>query len=552
MRILILCHSFNSLTQRLFVELTECGHEVSVEFDIHDRVTAEAVTLFGPDLILAPFLKRAIPESIWRSLPCLILHPGIPGDRGPSALDWAILNSEVAWGVTVLQATAEMDAGPIWATAQFAMRKAAKSSLYRFEVTEAAVSAVLESIAYFPDYCSRHWQPTAQTDWPELHGQSRPALRGQEARIDWTLDDTATVLAKIRSADGAPGRIDTLFGEQVRVYNAKPYPALGAPGALLGMAAQGLVRATHDGAIWIGHARRGKNPIKRPLAQLFPECLSLSLLDASPVDPIHYEEHGPVGMLHFDVYNGALDTESCIRLREAWLMACQRPTRILILMGGHDFFCNGLDLNAIEAAESPADTSWANINAMDDLCETLMQTTDRLTLAALHGNAGAGGTFLALACDAIWARKGVILNPHYKNMGNLYGSEFWTYRLPRRMGNTRLLDRRLPLGSTEALRLGFIDRELSPADFDAQIIAQACHWADSPGFATQLSQKQLQRATDEADKPLASYRTEELKQMQRNFYGFDASYHVARAHFVNKTAHAWTPRHLARHREPGF
>jgi putative two-component system hydrogenase maturation factor HypX/HoxX len=60
------------------------------------------------------------------------------------------------------------------------------------------------------------------------------------------------------------------------------------------------------------------------------------------------------------------------------------------------------------------------------------------------------------------------------------------------------------------------------------------------------------RAADEAAKPLAAYRAEELKQMQRNFYGFDPSYHVARHHFVRKTPHSWTPRHLARHRELGW
>jgi hypothetical protein len=31
----------------------------------------------------------------------------------------------------------------------------------------------------------------------------------------------------------------------------------------------------------------------------------------------------------------------------------------------------------------------------------------------------------ALAADEVWACKNIDLNPHYKDMGNLYGSEYW-------------------------------------------------------------------------------------------------------------------------------
>ena len=546
MRILLLCHSFNSLTQRLFVELHAAGHRLSVEYDINDRITEEAVALFGPDLILAPFLKRAIPARVWQRLPCLIVHPGIPGDRGPSALDWAILQAETDWGVTVLQATATMDAGPIWATALFPMRTASKSSLYRREVTEAAVQAVTESLAHFADYQAGHWQPTPQAAWPQRRGTTRPALRSSDAPIDWTSDNTATVLRKIHSGDGAPGRLDTLLGETVRLYNAKPYPATGTPGALLGHAAQGLVRATADGAVWIGHAKADHGSsagIKCPLAQHLPAILDQPALDVTPVDPIRYTEHGAVGVIHFEMYNGALDTATCRRLRDTWLSACQRPTRVLVLAGGTEFFCNGLDLNAIEAAASPADASWANINAMDDLCLAILQTTDRLTVAALQGNAGAGGAFLALTCDAVWARAGVVLNPHYKNMGNLYGSEYWTWTLPQRRVNRTLLERRLPIGSAEAGRLGFIDAELASENFMSAVLQRAQALAEAPDYPDQCAEKSsLNRDA------LSACRAAELAAMQRNFYGFDASYHVARARFVHKTPQAWTPRHLAIHR----
>ncbi|WP_247377606.1 formyltransferase family protein [Bradyrhizobium sp. 173] len=135
MRILLLSHSFNNLTQRLHVELCERGNEVSVELDIHPDVTRESVALYRPDLVIAPFLKRAIPDDVWRGVRCLIVHPGPPGDRGPAALDGAILEGVAEWGVTVLQADGEFDAGPIRVQRTFPMRRAAKSSIYRNEVT---------------------------------------------------------------------------------------------------------------------------------------------------------------------------------------------------------------------------------------------------------------------------------------------------------------------------------------------------------------------------------------------------------------------------------
>ena len=194
MRILLLTHAFNSLTQRLFVELQKCDYEVSVEFDINDAVTQQAIDLYQPDLIIAPFLKRAIPKNIWSNYLCLIVHPGIKGDRGASALDWAILNNEQTWGVTVLQANEEMDAGDIWASDEFPMREATKSSLYRHEVIEAALKGVLQSIEHLE---AGDFQPVPlDPDSPDIQGKLRPLMQQSERRINWLQDTTATSFTK--------------------------------------------------------------------------------------------------------------------------------------------------------------------------------------------------------------------------------------------------------------------------------------------------------------------------------------------------------------------
>lgn len=547
MRILLLTHLFNSLSQRLYVELAARGHELSVEFDINDAVTAEAVALFRPDVVLAPFLKRRIPEPVWRSVPCLVVHPGPPGDAGPSALDWAILRGAQRWGVTVLQATAELDGGPVWAAAAFPMRAARKSSLYRNEVTDAAVEAVLEAL----ERLQRGLRPLPA---PPRHW--RPQTRLSDRRIDWRRDDTATVLRKIRSADGAPGVEDELLGQRVRLFDAEEATGLaGAPGALLACGGGALCRATADGAVWIGQLRvlDGPHPdFKLPATLALPEVSAA--LPAADHGVIRYEEDNSVGYLHFDFYNGAMGTAQCEQLRRAYAAARARPTRVIVLMGGHDFWSNGLHLHCIEAAASPPDESWRNIEAMDDLARDILCTDTHLTVAALQGNAAAGGVFLALAADVVQARLGVVLNPHYRNMGNLYGSEYWTYLLPRRAGASAgaILQQRLPLGVDQAQRLGLVDGSAGPerGAFLAHVARLAAEFARPGVFEARLADKRLRRARDEAEKPLAAYRAEELDRMRLNFYGFDPSYHVARYRFVHRTPQAWTPLYLARHRAP--
>jgi len=545
MRVLFLAHAFNSLAQRLHVELRARGHEVSVELDINDAVAEEAVELFRPDVVLAPFLKRAIPPSLFRRIPCLVVHPGPPGDAGPAALDHAILDGETEWGVTVLQATAELDGGPIWATQGFSMRPGTKSSLYRHEVTEAAVTAVLSALARLeggdgplPLEPPRRW---------------RGPVEAGDRTIDWAVDGTAEVLRKIAAADGMPGARAVLAGRAVRLFDASPAHRRGPPGALLARSGAALAVATRDGAVWIERVvdPRSDRPFKLPASRVFAEAaIGLSEAADGPVD-IAYREEGAVGILDFPFHNGAMGTGACRRLLIALTKALARPTRVLVLTGGPDHWSNGLDLNEIEAADSPADASLANIEAMDDLAEAILTSTDHLLVAAVAGNAGAGGVFLARAADAVWLRRGVVLNPHYKDMGNLYGSEFWTYLLPCHAGAAnaaRIAAQRLPMGADEALALGLADRILEGADFAAATAAAAASLAGDPGFEARIARKRERRLADEEAKPLAAYRAEEIARMKRNFYGFDPSYHVARYNFVRKIAKSRTPSSIAAHR----
>ncbi|OLZ63020.1 hydrogenase maturation protein [Streptomyces sp. IMTB 2501] len=553
MDILLVASAFNSLSQRVYAELSDLGHRVDVVLASQgvDRVRA-AVHELRPELVIAPMLKTALPEDVWREHTCLIVHPGPPGDRGPSSLDWAVAERAHRWGVTVLQAEAAMDAGAIWAAEPFPVAPVGKSDLYRNEVSDAAVTAVRTAVRR---YAEGSYKPRPQTD-ESIGVVWRDVFRQERRHIDWAGDDTETVLRKLRGADSQPGVRDEVLGREVFLHGGHPEDQLrGHPGELLARRAGAVCRATRDGAVWIPELRPRKNsgdpaPFRRPAASVLAAWEpSLELPEAPvplnlPADrrtwtDIRYRQRGDVGFLGFSFPGGAMSTDQCQRLLAAYRHALSHPTRVLVLGGDRDFFSNGIHLNVIEAAPDPAQESWANLNAMDDLVEAVLRTTDRLVVSALAGNAAAGGAMLALAADEVWCRTGVVLNPHYRRMG-LYGSEFWTYTLPRRVGPEqahRLTTEALPVSAASAERLGLVDRLVpaAPGDFPDEVRQLAAELASSPFLDARVAAKSAARAAGEGERPLAAYREAELARMHTLFFDPEAPYHALRSAFVRKT-----------------
>ncbi|RPF38843.1 hydrogenase maturation protein [Streptomyces sp. TLI_185] len=551
MDILLVASAFNSLCQRVYAELSDEGHQVDVVLASHgSEAIRTAVHEARPELIIAPMLKTALPEDIWQEHTCLIVHPGPPGDRGPSSLDWAIAEGASHWGVTVLQAESAMDAGAVWAAEPFPVPPVGKSDLYRGEASDAASTAVRLAVRRYAD---GSFKPQPQSD-PAIRVVWRDFFRREQRRIDWENDTTQTVLRKLRGADSQPGVLDELCGQEVFLHGGHFEDRLhGHPGQLLATRAGAVCRATRDGSVWIPELRPRKAsgdpaPFRRPAASVLASLPAPSLPEtAAPLElapgrttwsDIRYRQHGDIGFLSFSFPGGAMSTGHCRRLLAAYRYALTRPTSLLVLGGARDFFSNGIHLNVIEAAADPAGESWSNLNAMDDLVEAVLRTTDRMVVAALGGNAAAGGVMLALAADEVWCRTGAVLNPHYRRMG-LYGSEFWTYTLPRRVGTDtalQLTTEALPVSAARAARIGLVDRlvEAPAQGFTAETERLAAELASDPDLPQRIAAKAAARQADEARQPLAEYRRDELARMRAIFFDPQAPYHALRSAFVRK------------------
>ena len=570
MRILLLCSSFNGLAQRVWIELRRAGHDVSWQTAVDDGTVRAAVAAVDPDLILCPFLRERVPDDVWSSRPTVIIHPGPVGDRGPSSLDWAITEAETEWGVTALSAIAEMDAGPVWATRRFPVpaEPPRKSDLYAGPVTNAAVELAL-------DVAATAAQPgfdPVPLDACRVRGRQRPRMTQADRAFSWA-DPSAHVLRRIRAADGSPGVRTELAGLAVSVFDSHPGTAQldgvgpGEPGSIALRRHGAVLVRTGDGAVWVGQARRvptaeGGPRVKLPAALVLgdriadvPESLDPKADTGDGAGEEHreisYRRVDDVGILTFDFYNGAASTAQCHRLAAALRTAVAQDTRVLLLRGGA-VFCNGIHLGVIEARRDSAAEAWRNINAIDDVCREIITCTRQLVVASVGGNAGAGGVMLALGADQVLLRAGVVLNPHYRTMG-LFGSEYWTYVLPRRVGAhhaARLTQECLPLGTAEAVEIGLADAVLpgDRASFEAEVLAHVRGLAAHAGLPNWLATKAAARREDEQQRPLETYRTRELAEMSHDIFDDRKGFAAARGAFLAKQrpGHPPAPRSATR------
>ena len=142
------------------------------------------------------------------------------------------------------------------------------------------------------------------------------------------------------------------------MFDAHPGPALpGRPGDVLRRSQGAVLVRTGDG-LWIGgRVAKLRTGTSRSCRPPWPWATGSAQVPVAPIAPRLPGDQlpaiGPVGVLSFDFYNGAMSTGQCERLAAALRHATTQDTRVLVLRGG-EAFSNGIHLNVIEAAPSPA------------------------------------------------------------------------------------------------------------------------------------------------------------------------------------------------------
>lgn len=535
MKILLLISSFNSLSQAIFTKLRDRGDSISVTFAINEQQMKAEIEEFEPELILAPFLKAFISKEIYEKYPTYIFHPGPIGDRGPNSLEYALLSDTKEWGVVILRANELYDGGNIIAQSDFKVRYTYKASLYRQEVVKHSLDA-LDAFFENPIQIAQILNP--------LH----KLFKQKRRTIDWDNDTTQIIISKIHLSDSFPGVLDEIMGVKCYLYGAHNEERLrGDTKEILAKRDGAICLGTKDGALWISHLKE-IDGFKLPATYILKEKIAgvkeqrLPLLFDKSYETFYevsVEKRERVAYLCFNFHNGAMSAQQCIRLKYAFEYL-KEESEVIVLVGGMDFFSNGIHLNILEDSKKQGEDGWSNINAMNDLIKSILEADEVVTVASLARNAGAGGVFMALACDYVVAKENVVLNPHYKTLG-LSGSEYHTYTLPKRVGGDlakKLLNDALPISVEYAKNIGMIDRVINKQNYYEELHSFALSVYDEDYIWDK------QDRVEEEKVIMENCKRNELNQMYPEFWEESSSFHTLRHEFVYKLCPLETPQRL--------
>ncbi len=538
MTLTLLITTHNSLSQAVHTTLKDRGYKIDIVYAINKTQMIKEIKSFNPKIILCPFLKSYIPKEIYENYPTFVFHPAPRSDRGAYSLDYAVFNEEKEWGGVWLRANELYDGGDIYASSSFKMRKSYKASIYRQEMVRVATSTLNELF----------YNIEKNISIPQILNPIHKPFTQKMRAINWQKDTTDKIVKKIYASDSLEGVRDNILGVECYLFGVWREDRLkGEPKKILAKRDGAICLGTIDGAIWITHLKE-IGGFKLPATYVLKDKIKGVKEDRLPLlfdksystfyeTSVEYRDN--VAYLSFNFHNGAMSTAQCIRLKYA-VEYLKEQCEVLVLVGGVDFFSNGIHLNILEDSKKQGEDGWANINAMNDLIKSIIFADEVVTIASFAKNAGAGGVFLGLACDFVVACEGVVFNPHYKTLG-LTGSEYHTYSLPKRVGKEmarELLDNCLPISAKFAKEIGVVDKLFSYNNYYEEL-----HQFAKSSFSDDFIWDKQEYLEENIDR-IEELKEREIAIMYPEFWEKDSSFHKLRREFVYKICPTKTPKRL--------
>jgi len=239
--------------------ISDAGNDLNVpvfEFKrLRDQEAIDQFKSLEPELCVMAFVTDIVPMEMinFPSLGTIQYHPSLlPLHRGPSSINWPIINGETETGLTIFWPDDGLDTGPVLMQKRVEIApEATLGSVYFNKLFPLGVQAMVESVDLVR---SGDAAKIAQDDTKATY---ESWCKPSDVVIDWSAG-VDTVFNMIRGADPQPGANTTHSGEKLSLYDAarSSYGSSGhGPGAVVEIGIEKIIVASTDGSIAIGRVR---------------------------------------------------------------------------------------------------------------------------------------------------------------------------------------------------------------------------------------------------------------------------------------------------------
>ena len=217
---------------------------------LRDREAIDAFKELNVDLGVMAFVTDIVPLDILTAPVhgTIQYHPSLlPKYRGPSSINWPIIQGETKTGLTIFWPDDGLDTGPILLQKEVAIEPDdTLGSLYFDKLFPMGVEAMVEAV----EMAAQDTAPKIVQNDSESTYQSW--CRAKDVVIDWERP-ISEIYNTIRGSDPSPGAGTTFAGKPLQLYKAsrEDGPAAGAPGEVTKVTDEGFAVAADEGTLFI-------------------------------------------------------------------------------------------------------------------------------------------------------------------------------------------------------------------------------------------------------------------------------------------------------------
>ena len=185
---------------------------------MRDQGAIDAFAELKADLCVMAFVTDIVPDEILEAPAqgTIQYHPSLlPRHRGPSAINWPIIQGETGTGLTIFWPDRGLDTGPILLQKEVGIGPDdTMGSIYFDNLFPMGVNAMVEAV----EMVRSGTAPRIAQDEPQATYEGW--CRAADVTIDWakSVDE---IYNSIRGSDPSPGAGTTLEGQGVRFYKTE-------------------------------------------------------------------------------------------------------------------------------------------------------------------------------------------------------------------------------------------------------------------------------------------------------------------------------------------